>query len=209
MEALLEKYFPEIEPIQKERLIRLPEIYKAWNEKVNLVSRKDVHNIGLHHILHSMTLMKYMNFKPGTKVLDLGTGGGFPGIPLSILMPDVDFLLIDGTLKKIKVVQDVILKLNLQNVSARQVRAEELKGQFDYVITRAVASMTQLVIWCSHLITPKGNNALPNGLIAYKGGDVNRELKNLTSSYFYDVMELSEKFHESWFQEKYLVYLQI
>ena len=208
METLLKKYFPQIDSLQTERLLSLVDIYKTWNEKVNLVSRKDVHNIGLHHILHSLALVKFLNFKPGTKVLDLGTGGGFPGIPLSIMMPEVNFLLIDGTLKKIRVVQDVIAKLNLQNVSARQVRAEELKGQYDFIITRAVASLNQLLLWSSHLINPEDNNALPNGIVAYKGGNITNELKELGSNYFYDVMEISENFDEPWFQEKYLIYIQ-
>lgn len=209
MEALLDKYFPNIDLVQKEQLLRLPEIYTDWNEKVNLISRKDIHNIGLHHIFHSIILFKFLNFKPGTRVLDLGTGGGFPGIPLSILMPEVNFTLIDGTLKKIRVVQDVAEKLKLQNVTANQMRAEEHKGKYDFVITRAVASMTQLIIWSSHLIDTNDRNALPNGIIAYKGGNIEKELRNLSSNYFYDVMEISEKFDEPWFREKYLVYLQV
>ena len=206
---VIEKYFPTLNDRQKQQFLALGGLYKDWNAKVNLISRKDIDNLYERHILHSLAIAKVFRFKPGTDILDVGTGGGFPGIPLSIFFPEVNFYLIDGTLKKIKVVQDVIEKANILNATAAQVRAEELKKmKFDFIVTRAVAVMPQLRIWTQRLFKEKEMNIQPNGLIALKGGDVDKEIKSLPKGEYTEVYPISDFFDEEFFQEKFLVYMQ-
>lgn len=207
MEVLL-KYFPNLDEEQISRFRALDTLYRDWNAKVNLVSRKDIDNLYLHHVLHSLAIAKVIHFNEGAEILDIGTGGGFPGIPLAILMPGVKFHLIDGTLKKIKVVEDVIQSLELKNAKAHQIRAEELKGvRYDFVVTRAVAELNQLRLWSQRLLKNKHFHVMPNGLFALKG-NVQAEIKALPKGEYTEVYPVSDFFEEKYFQKKYVVYLQ-
>lgn len=206
---IIEKYFPNLSDHQKHQFTQLESLYHDWNSKVNLISRKDIDNLYERHILHSLVIAKEFRFKADTEILDIGTGGGFPGIPMAIFFPDVKFHMIDGTLKKIKVVQDVIEKTGLQNATAQQIRAEELKNRkFDYVITRAVAVLPQLKIWSQRLFKTKESNVIPNGLIALKGGRVENEISDLPKGEYTELFPISDYFDEPFFEEKYIVYLQ-
>jgi 16S rRNA (guanine527-N7)-methyltransferase len=206
---IIQKYFPNLDQSQLDKFSALHELYADWNGKVNLISRKDIDNLYERHILHSLAIAKEFKFKEGTEILDLGTGGGFPGIPLSIFFPEVRFHMIDGTLKKIKVVQNIIETLQLENATAQQVRAEELKKRkFDFIVTRAVAVLPQLKIWTQRLYKEKESNAVPNGLIALKGGDIKKEIKTLPKGEYTEVFPIRKMFEEEFFEEKYLIYLQ-
>lgn len=206
---IIEKYFPKLSDKQHQRFQMLGDLYTDWNSKVNLISRKDIENLYERHILHSMVIAKEFTFKENTEVLDLGTGGGFPGIPLAILFPKVRFHLIDGTLKKIKVVQDIIDQLGLENTTAQQVRAEELKKRkFDFIVTRAVADISMLRNWTYKLFKEEENNPIPNGLIALKGGNVKKEVKSLPKGEFTEIYPIRNFFKEEFFEEKYMVYMQ-
>ena len=206
---IIEKYFPDLNNTQRQQFYSLDELYRDWNAKVNLISRKDIDNLYERHILHSLAIAKCFKFKKDTEILDVGTGGGFPGIPLSIYFPHVKFHLIDGTLKKIKVVQDIIEKLGLENATAEQVRAEELKNRkFDFVVTRAVAEMPKLRVWSQRLFKEKERNPMPNGLIALKGGKIDEEIKSLPPGEYTEVYPINDYFQEAFFAEKYIVYMQ-
>lgn len=206
---LIKKYFPNLSERQLEQFEALDGLYRDWNAKVNLISRKDIENLYERHILHSLAIAKFYKFKPGTEILDVGTGGGFPGIPLAIFFPEAKFHLIDGTLKKIRVVQDVIEKIGLENATAQQVRAEELKNRkFDFIVTRAVAAMPQLFLWSQQLFKEDHLHGVPNGLIALKGGNVEKEIKQLPKGEYTEVDAISKVFKEPFFEEKYVVYLQ-
>ena len=204
---LIEKYFPTLTPIQLEQFGRLQELYTEWNEKINVISRKDIENLYLNHVLHSLSIAKFIHFKEGSKIFDLGTGGGFPGIPMAILFPEVTFKMVDARGKKISVVNAVIESLGLQNANAFHQRVEDERGKYDFVITRAVAQIDQLWQWSAPLIAPKHINALPNGLIALKGGNIDAECKSLPKKGFYDKEHISQYFKESYFEEKYVVYV--
>ncbi len=205
----IKKYFPSLSELQIRQFEQLGPLYQDWNQKINLISRKDVEHVYDHHILHSLAVAKVVAFKPGASVLDVGTGGGFPGIPLAILFPETHFTLIDGTGKKIMVVQDIAEKVELTNVTARQIRAEELKGQqFDFVVSRAVAELAQLAEWSLRLIKNKHQHAIPNGLIALKGGNVKLEIKALPRGAYAEMQPISDFFNEPYFEEKYAVYVQ-
>ena len=206
---IIHKYFEGLSARQIEQLGLLQGLYADWNTKINVISRKDIDNLYERHILHSMSLALVTDFKPGAHILDLGTGGGMPGIPLAILFPNVHFTLIDGTRKKINVVQAVAEALELKNVTARQHRVEEWKGQkFDFVVTRAVASLSKLIPWTIPLLKKKHQHGYPNGLFALKGGNVQREIDELPSEEYIEMFALSELFEEEFFQEKLLVYVQ-
>lgn len=207
---IIEKYFPDLTDQQRQYFQMLDPLYRDWNAKVNLVSRKDIDNLYERHVLHSLAIAKLIRFRPGAEILDVGTGGGFPGVPLAILMPEVKFHLIDGTLKKIKVVQDVIEQLGLENARAEQIRAEELKNaRYDFVVTRAVAELNMLRQWTSQrLFKTKESHTLPNGLIALKGGNLKAEIKALPKGEYTETYPISDFFEEEYFQEKYVVYLQ-
>lgn len=202
------KYFPEINDSQFDRINRLYDLYFEWNEKVNVISRTDIDNIYLHHVLHSLSILKFYNFKKGTSILDLGTGGGFPGIPVSILLDQCNFTLIDGTAKKIKVVKDIAEKLELKNVRALHLRAEECREKFDFVFTRAVATIEKLSIWTIPLLKSKNIGPMPSGYFAYKGGDIRSELKLPGHDNYYEVNSIYEKITEEYFREKYIIYIQ-
>jgi 16S rRNA (guanine527-N7)-methyltransferase len=207
---LIEKYFPSLTDEQRHRFATLDGIYRDWNAKVNLISRKDIDHLYEHHVLHSLAIAKLLEFKPGAEIVDVGTGGGFPGIPLAILMPEVRFHLIDSMMKKIKVVQDVIEQLGLKNATAQQVRAEELKNaRYDFVVTRAVAELNQLRLWTiPRLLKTKESHPVPNGLIALKGGNIREEIKGLPKGEYVETTPVSDFFQEEYFKEKFVVYLQ-
>lgn len=207
MEIIL-KYFPQLDGRQQQQMAQLGPLYTEWNQKINVVSRKDIDNLYAHHILHSLGIARLIHFAPGAEILDLGTGGGLPGIPLAILFPKTRFTLIDGTRKKIMVVEEITRTLGLDNVTARHIRAEEVKQKFDFVVSRAVASLDKLVEWSFPLIRAKQQHALPNGLITLKGGDIKAELKTLPQGSYTEVYPLSGFFEEAYYQEKFVVYVQ-
>lgn len=209
---LLNKYFPELSAIQVAQFQQLVPAYTEWNAKINVISRQDIDNLEERHILHSLAVAKVFQFKSGSSILDLGTGGGFPGIPLAIFFPEVRFVLVDSTGKKIRVVQEVAEALGLKNTSARHVRVEELKmaGQFDFVVSRAVAPLDQLLAWSFRLLKKQHTHAYPNGLIALKGGDLRAEIGALPGKgrSYTEVFPISDFFKEPFFEEKYVVYVQ-
>lgn len=207
MEELL-TYFPDLQSKQQEQFRQLGPLYREWNDKINVISRKDIDNLYLHHVVHSLAIARVVSFLPKARVLDLGTGGGFPGIPLAILFPETQFTLIDGTRKKITVVQEVAQGIGLDNVTARHIRAEELKGHFDFVVSRAVARLDKLVHWSFRLIKEKQQHPLPNGLLALKGGDMREEVKSLGRGSYTEIFPLSDFFEQPYFQEKCLIYAQ-
>lgn len=205
---LLLKYFPKLTGQQQQQLAQLGPFYREWNQKINVISRKDIDNLYAHHILHSLAIARLIHFAPGAEILDLGTGGGFPGIPLAIFFPQVKFTLIDGTRKKVMVVEEAVNALGLTNVRPRHIRAEELKQKFDFVASRAVASLDKLVEWSFPRIKAKQQHALPNGLITLKGGDIETEIKALPRGAYTEVYALSDFFEEQYYQEKYIIYVQ-
>lgn len=208
MQILL-KYFPDLTPEQQDKFERLQPLYREWNERINVISRRDMENLYTRHILHSLTLVRVVSFLPGAQILDLGTGGGFPGIPLAIFFPEVKFHLIDGTRKKIVVVQAIIEALGLENVTAEHIRAEELKGnRYDFVVSRAVAGLDKLVFWSRPLIKTKQSHALPNGLLALKGGNMESERNLLPPHEYVEFTPLYRLFPEPAFEDKYIVYVQ-
>jgi len=206
MVDLVYNHFPNLSSKQHSQIQLLESIYREWNQKINLISRKDIEHLYSKHVLHSLTIAKYISFAPSTTVLDLGIGGGFPGIPLAILFPEVEFRLIDGTGKKIGAVQEIINQLNLKNTSSQQIRAEEVKNQYDFVVSRAVAKLDQLWRWSKPLIHTNQKNALPNGLICLKGGNIQEELNPLNKEYF-ETVKIDHYFGEL-FSEKYVIYIQ-
>jgi len=205
---IIKKYFPNLTPTQIQQFEQLQKLYSEWNQKINVISRKDIDNLYERHILHSLAIAKLYTFLPGAEILDLGTGGGFPGIPLAIFFPETQFTLIDGTGKKIRVVEEVKTALGLNNVRAKQIRAEELKHHFDFVVSRAVTQLDQLINWSFRLLKKKQQHAIPNGLIALKGGKVQAEIKALPRKEYVEVDPISNFFEEDFFKEKYVVYVQ-
>ena len=204
MELIL-KYFPDLTEEQKRQFAALYDLYTDWNSKINVISRKDIENLYEHHVLHSLGIAKVIRFKPGTKVMDLGTGGGFPGIPLAILFPEVQFHLVDSIGKKVRVATEVANSIGLKNVTTRHARAEEEKQLFDFVVSRAVMPLTDLLKIIRKNISPKQQNALPNGLICLKGGELEKEtmpVKNKTTMW-----NLKEFFGEEFFETKKVVYV--
>lgn len=204
MELIL-KYFPDLTEEQKRQFAALYDLYTDWNSKINVISRKDIENLYEHHVLHSLGIAKVIHFKPGTKVMDLGTGGGFPGIPLAILFPEVQFHLVDSIGKKVRVATEIAGSIGLKNVTTRHARAEEEKQLFDFVVSRAVMPLTDLLKIIRKNISPKQQNALPNGLICLKGGELEREtmpVKNKTTMW-----NLKEFFGEEFFETKKVVYV--
>lgn len=203
----IQKYFPKLTEKQLEQFKQLEFLYSEWNEQINVISRKDMDQFYERHVLHSLAIAKIIRFKSGTKVLDVGTGGGFPGIPLAILFPDCHFHLVDSTGKKIKVVQDVIEKVKLKNVAASHQRAEEVKDTYDFIVSRAVTKMPVFISWVRKRIKKEQKNGLPNGILYLKGGDLTEEMKPIQS--FYDFFKISDFFDEAFFETKKIVYVQI
>ena len=206
MEIIL-KYFPDLTEEQRRQLAALYDLYIDWNAKINVISRKDIENLYEHHVLHSLGIAKVIRFRPGTSIMDLGTGGGFPGIPLAILFPDVKFHLVDSIGKKVRVATEVANAIGLKNVTFRHARAEEEKQLFDFVVSRAVMPLADLVKIIKKNISPRQQNVLPNGLICLKGGELEHEampFKHRTTLH-----SLNEDFKEEFFQTKKVVYVTV
>ena len=206
MEIIL-RYFPDLSDIQRTNFSRLQELYVYWNERINLISRKDIDNLYIHHVLHSLAVAKIITFKPGTKILDVGTGGGFPGIPLAILFPEVKFHLVDSIGKKIKVVEDIVNQLALTNVTFENIRAEQLKSKYDFVISRAVTSLAEFVVWVQGKINKHGQHYVQNGIFYLKGGDLEEEIKPFKKKA--TVFDIKDYFSEEYFQTKKIIYLPL
>ena len=203
---LLLKYYPDLSDQQILQFEKLKELYKDWNIKINVVSRKDIDELYLRHVLHSLGIAKIQKFMPGSKILDVGTGGGFPGIPLAILFPEVQFHLVDSIAKKIKVVNEVVAGLKLQNVTITNARVESLNERYDFVVSRAVAQMDTFVRWVNFAVLKKNNHALKNGILYLKGGDLTDELLNFTTATIYP---LKDYFEEDFFETKSVVHLPL
>ena len=199
-------HFPDLDEQQRNQFILLETLYQDWNQKINVVSRKDIDELYLRHVLHSLGIAKVLQFKPGSAVLDVGTGGGFPGIPLAILFPKTQFTLVDAIGKKIKVVQEVIDGLGLTNVKALHTRVEQVEEQFDFIVSRAVAAMPTFVHWVKGKVKKDSVHEMRNGILYLKGGDLADELKDYRNAHIY---ELSDFFRDPFFETKKLVYLPL
>lgn len=206
MEIIL-KYFPHLNDIQIAQFKQLEPLYAHWNAKINVISRKDFGSLYEKHVLHSLSMAKFIHFTPGSEILDVGAGGGFPGIPLAIFFPHVKFHLIDSIGKKIKVVKAVTESLGLENVTAEQIRAEQLKTKYDFVVSRAVTRLPEFVNWVRNNISLKQQNAVPNGILYLKGGDLTKEIKPFHKQVF--IQHLSEYFEEEFFETKKLVHIPL
>jgi 16S rRNA (guanine527-N7)-methyltransferase len=204
MEILL-KYFTDLSPEQTESFGRLENLYLEWNTKINVISRKDMDNFYERHVLHSLSIAKVVNFANGTRIMDVGTGGGFPGIPLAILFPQAEFLLVDSIGKKIKVVQEIAGVVGLRNVKAIHCRAEQVPGTFDFVVSRAVTALPEFVRWSRGKINGRNHNPIENGILYLKGGDISVEVKDLKAKY--RITDLSQFYEEEFFKTKKLVHL--
>lgn len=202
---LIIKYFPALSAAQLEQFRLLEPLYKEWNQKINVISRKDIDELYERHILHSLGIAKVIEFVPNTKVLDVGTGGGFPGIPLAILFPSVHFHLVDSIGKKIIVVKEIAQAIGLTNLEAQHIRAEEIDDTFDFVVSRAVTQITPFFFWVNKKFSKKNNNTLPNGILYLKGGDVKEEFTALNRKY--KTFELSQYFEESFFETKKVMFV--
>ena len=204
---IITKYFADLSEEQRRQFEALYELYQEWNSKINVISRKDIDNLYEHHVLHSLAIAKMLRFKDGTEILDFGTGGGFPGIPLAILFPNCRFRLIDGTGKKIRVATEVANAIGLKNCTPEHKRGEEEKGKYDFVVSRAVMPLPDLERIVRKNISNKQRNSIPNGIICLKGGNVEGEIQPFRK--YVEVTEISQWFEEEWFKEKYVIYLPI
>lgn len=200
------KYFPDLTPVQRSQFELLEALYQDWNAKINVISRKDIDQLYTKHVLHSLAIAKIQKFEPGTYILDVGTGGGFPGIPLAILFPETRFYLIDIILKKINVVNAVVESLELKNVKAAQMRAENVKGDFDFIVSRAVTNMPDFVNWVKDKIKKQNKHELANGILYLKGGDLTQELKDFPKATEYNI---SSFFDDEFFETKKVVHLPL
>lgn len=203
----IKKYFSKLSPTQLSQFEQLYDLYVDWNAKINVISRKDIENLYVHHVLHSLAIAQVITFKPGSTVLDVGTGGGFPGIPLAILFPEVRFTLIDSIGKKIKVGSEVSKAIGLQNIELKHLRVQDEKGRFDFVVSRAVMPLDDLVKLVKKNLSKEGKNSLPNGLICLKGGELQHEIlpyKNVA-----DMFDVSDYFSEEFFKTKKIVYVPL
>lgn len=205
MELIL-KYFPELSENQITQFSKLGELYAFWNAQINVISRKDIEELPVRHVLHSLGIAKVQAFKPGAHILDVGTGGGFPGIPLAIMFPETHFHLVDSIGKKIKVVKEIAAALDLKNVKAEAIRAEEVKGEFDFIVSRAVTNMDEFVTWTKSKIAKKQQHELKNGILYLKGGDLTEELQGYKTATIYN---LSDYFTEAFFETKKVVHLPL
>ena len=199
------KYFPHLSEEQQRQYAALYDLYSDWNSKINVISRKDIDNLYEHHILHSLAIAKFIGFKAGTNILDFGTGGGFPGIPLAIMFPEVNFKLIDGTGKKIKVATEIAKAIGLKNVMAEHLRGEDEREKYDFIVSRAVMQLSDMIRLMRKNISRTQHNALPNGFITLKGGDLTEETKPYKN--IANVLPLSEWFEEDWFKGKNIIYI--
>ncbi|AMC11005.1 16S rRNA (guanine(527)-N(7))-methyltransferase RsmG [Lutibacter profundi] len=203
---IISKYFPNLSEIQIEQFSKLEELYKEWNAQINVISRKDIDELYVRHVLHSLGIAKVQPFQPNTFVLDVGTGGGFPGIPLAILFPETKFYLVDSIGKKIKVVNEVVTALGLKNIKTEAIRAENVKGEFDFIVSRAVTNMDNFVKWTRNKIAKKQKHELKNGILYLKGGDLTEELANFPKATQYN---LDNYFEEEFYETKKIVHIPL
>ena len=204
---IIKKYFKELTERQLQQFQMLNELYREWNAKINVISRKDIDNLYEHHVLHSLAIARVLSFRPGTEILDFGTGGGFPGVPLAILFPECKFKLIDGTGKKIRVAQEVAQAIGLENCQPEHLRGEDEKGRYDFVVSRAVMPLPDLVKVVRKNVSKTQRNVLANGVICLKGGDLQAEIQPFKN--IVEVNAISDWFSEPWFKEKYAIYLPL
>ena len=204
---IIYQYFPSLNDTQLQQFAALGELYRDWNTKINVISRKDIDQLYEHHVLHSLAIAKVINFRPGTRILDFGTGGGFPGVPLSILFPECQFKLIDGTGKKIRVAQEVCNVIGLKNCAPTHLRGEDEKDKYDFIVSRAVMPLPDLVKLMRKNISKTSTNALPNGVLCLKGGNLQAELQPYHK--IVETTEILQFFSEEWFKEKYVIYLPL
>lgn len=204
---IIYRYFPNLTNVQLQQFAALGELYRDWNTKINVISRKDIDQLYEHHVLHSLAIAKIINFRPGTRILDFGTGGGFPGVPLSILFPECQFKLIDGTGKKIRVAQEVCDAIGLKNCAPTHLRGEDEKDKYDFIVSRAVMPLPDLVKLMRKNISKTSSNALPNGVLCLKGGNLQAELQPYHK--IVETTEISQFFKEEWFKEKFVIYLPL
>ena len=204
---IIYRYFPNLTDVQLQQFAALGELYRDWNTKINVISRKDIDQLYEHHVLHSLAIAKIINFRPGTRILDFGTGGGFPGVPLSILFPECQFKLIDGTGKKIRVAQEVCDAIGLKNCAPTHLRGEDEKDKYDFIVSRAVMPLPDLVKLMRKNISKTSSNALPNGVLCLKGGNLQAELQPYHK--IVETTEISQFFMEEWFKEKFVIYLPL
>ena len=204
---IIYRYFPNLNDVQLQQFAALGELYRDWNTKINVISRKDIDQLYEHHVIHSLAIAKIINFRPGTRILDFGTGGGFPGVPLSILFPECQFKLIDGTGKKIRVAQEVCDAIGLKNCAPTHLRGEDEKDKYDFIVSRAVMPLPDLVKLMRKNISKTSSNALPNGVLCLKGGNLQAELQPYHK--IVETTEISQFFKEEWFKEKFVIYLPL
>ncbi|MCD4834270.1 MAG: 16S rRNA (guanine(527)-N(7))-methyltransferase RsmG [Bacteroidales bacterium] len=204
---IIQKYFPDLTEEQNRQFLLLQSLYEEWNNKINVISRKDIDQLYERHVLHSLAIAKIIRFKNKTSILDVGTGGGFPGIPLAILFPECSFHLVDSIEKKINVVQEISLALNLRNITPEQIRAEKIKTQYDFIVSRAVTAFPAFYNWVRTKVKHESKNELKNGILYLKGGDLNEELKDFKSRI--KTFEISKFYSESFFETKKIIYLPI
>jgi len=204
---LIYGYFPDLTDLQRQQFDALDDCYKEWNSQINVISRKDIDSLYLRHILHSMAIAKYVEFKAGERVLDVGTGGGFPGIPLAILFPETEFLLVDSIGKKIKVVNEIAASIGLKNVQAKHMRAEAVEGKFNFIVSRAVTQLKDFYPWVRNKVKKESINSIPNGILYLKGGDLTQEIKE--SGLKPESIAISDYFSEDFFDTKYILHIPI
>ena len=205
--ALITQYFPDLTERQQQQVASLGSLYADWNEKINVISRKDIDNLYINHVLHSLGIARVISFMPGAEILDVGTGGGFPGIPLAILFPQTNFHLVDSIGKKIMVVKEMSQALGLSNVTAEQIRAEQLKRRYDFIVSRAVTQMKEFYGWVQNKVKKESIHTLDNGILYLKGGDLDEEMNALKKPY--SIYDLTSYFSEDFFQTKKIVYMPI